>query len=747
MHGGISKITPRPSPRNSILSITPTTRPPSRSLPLPPAHTRSHLSNLGLIAGGAHSKMNTHTLQRLGSTSCSVTTTPWNRQNSLSSPYNRYSRNLNTNGFIKSKTVEADDISKDSILSTKPSESLQNAMVHSIPFAPSNNLNLSNRAKSAANNLNNNNIKQLRFIGIEDDLDKRRSASADLESMIEKLSRHKQFKMRSSRRKTLSTTNTSNSSNTISNGSNASNITNSTHSINTATDSGEDSCHSAASIISSINDMTITRRSITPELVNPLPNDTENNNDEKRSHSDDGSPEPSMHLQSILSQESLTDADINKVKKLSIGNLLPKDLSRLRVNTCTTDEASAEDEDEGFSMINDSDNDENVPINPFSTSVAESVADHDRDLSTRDHSARDLSTRDTISEVDRVLSLQVSLPPKYDTPLEQEDEDHLDDDDEETDDEDEDDMKEISPLTPKNHNRRYKIEMSDTSQHRMTLQIPTAASNSIHNLHHIHNGQNVVKEDRSLSVPPSFAKSRSLSPRQSFASLSRRSSSIFQMLTNQRASQIVSGISKEHIHKFHSVTHHDNEILLLSTKLLILLTVCVVSSFCSFLILFGIFRVNQNNGIFFVYGIDSFINIWCLAFTFKFSTKLYDMLFNCGNRHRSTKFCFPMVKTVALTWKFNFCFCRSDDRRLTVRVNGNRETNTYSNHLAVRGSESSRSEQAGTSPIEEKEERQCRISCFFCCGWGNEEAIQVYHMAKGEVELMLYENAEETIVT
>ena len=257
--------------------------------------------------------------KRAGSISCSVTTSPWNRQNNLSSPYNRYSRTLSTNGFMKSKTVEADDDSKDSIMSTKQSESLQSSMIYSVGFPLSNIVNPSNRAKSAANNPNNNDIAPLRFNGNGNDLDKCRPASAEVESMSGKLSRHKQFKMRSS------------------------------------------------------------RRSITPELVNPLPNDTENNNDEKRSHSEDGSPEPSMHLQSILSQERLTDADISKVKKLSIGNLLPKDLSRLRVNTCTTDEASAEDKDEGFSMINDSDNDENVPINPFSTSVADNAIYSDVD--------------------------------------------------------------------------------------------------------------------------------------------------------------------------------------------------------------------------------------------------------------------------------------------------------------------------------------------------------------------------------
>jgi len=446
-----------------------------------------------------------------------------------------------------------------------------------------------------------------------------------------------------------------------------------------------------------------------------------------------------MALQSILSQESLEDADIDKVKKLSIGNLLTADLYRLRTDDPDGDgdgdgdedgdeeeeeeEEEEHEEEEGFSMINESDHDENVAINPLDP---------------------------------KMLSLQLSLPPTYDIPLEQEDEDHLDSEDEES--EDEDDMKEISPLAARyHHRRRYKAEMSDT---RMTLQIPNPASSALQH------------QDRSLSVPPSLGtalsssldRGRSLSPRHSVVSLSRRSSSIFQMLSlNHRASQIASGISKEHIHKFHSVTHHDNEILLLSTKLLILLTVCVISSFCSFLVLFGIFRVNQNNGIFFVYGIDSFINIWCLALTFKFSAKLYDMLFNCGNRRRATKFCFPMVKTVALTWKLNkLCFCHRHrrpngngggrgsgnggrDQPLTIRsvaTNSGSSLNVKYSTPTRRRSDSSRSEPQCASPKEEGHAAECRMSCFFCCGWGDEEVIQIYHMAKGEVELMLLENAQ-----
>jgi len=224
----------------------------------------------------------------------------------------------------------------------------------------------------------------------------------------------------------------------------------------------------------------------------------------------------------------------------------------------------------------------------------------------------------------------------------------------------------------------------------------------------------------------------------------RRSSSLLEMMNLHKVSQIISSISTEHIQQFHNCTHQDNEILLLCTKLLIILFVCVISSFCSFLLLLGIIRTTKvfANAIFFVYGMDSFVNIFLLLFTFKFSNPCYNILFNCGRSNRSTKLCFPMVKTAALTWKFCCCAKKrlrvGDNNALSIQLGKNEK----SNHLRTNTFEFGENGKCKNIQIEddkEENEAKCHINCCFCC-WGNEQEIQIYHMARGEVELMIQQN-------
>eukprot|EP01084_Bolivina_argentea_P260762 440471_1 len=39
------------------------------------------------------------------------------------------------------------------------------------------------------------------------------------------------------------------------------------------------------------------------------------------------------------------------------------------------------------------------------------------------------------------------------------------------------------------------------------------------------------------------------------------------------------------------------------------------------------------------------------------------------------------------------------------------------------------------------DESQCHMNCCFCC-WGNKQDIHIYHLARGEVELMLTQNSK-----
>merc|ERR1712154_210134 len=182
----------------------------------------------------------------------------------------------------------------------------------------------------------------------------------------------------------------------------------------------------------------------------------------------------------------------------------------------------------------------------------------------------------------------------------------------------------------------------------------------------------------------------------------------------------------------------DNEILLLCTKLLIIMTTCVISSFCSFLLLFGIIRTTKvfANAIFFAYGMDSFVNIFLLLFTFKFSNPCYNILFNCGRSNRSTKLCFPMVKTAALTWKFCCCAKKKlnvgDHNALSIKLGTNEKKNgdhKNGNHLRTNTYEFGKNGKCKNIKIEDdgENESQCHINCCFCC-WGNEQEIQIYHM-------------------
>eukprot|EP01083_Nonionella_stella_P012074 34283_1 len=400
---------------------------------------------------------------------------------------------------------------------------------------------------------------------------------------------------------------------------------------------------------------------------------------------------PGTELESILSNEELLDSDIDKVKKLSIGMLLQKDELRELEQHCASNKMENIDENMRFDMIEE-------------------------------------------DETDKMMTPEMLLTLSID--------DMTATADDETED---DEAKECRPLTS---NTRRDLPG--------TLQIPSNSTQSA----------NASNSPRAMSRSKSAEETKSKSPR----SIMRRSSSLLRSLN--RNSEIANNISAEHIRRFHNVTRYDNEILLLSTKLLILLTVCVLSSFCSFILLFGVLRTKQNSTIFFVYGMDSFINVWSLAFTFKFSNKCYNALFNCGTSHRLTKVCFPIVKTAALTWKFCCCYKKSasptvmrkaddDKQKKTLRKmndkNGmhpvSQASMTYSYQLQSREKETHYPYDDGLDELEaldgfdeEIEESDdtnaiCHMNCCFCC-CGNEQEIQVYHMARGEVDLMLQQNSK-----
>merc|ERR1711971_606973 len=167
-------------------------------------------------------------------------------------------------------------------------------------------------------------------------------------------------------------------------------------------------------------------------------------------------------------------------------------------------------------------------------------------------------------------------------------------------------------------------------------------------------------------------------------------------------------------------------------------TVCIISSFCSFLLLFGIIRTSKllfANAIFFVYGMDSFLNIYLLLFTFKRFNSCYNILFNCGSSNRLTKVCFPMVKTAALTWKF--CCCTNTNMQsMKIKHHNAISINLHNKHGHHRVAQA-KEEDDENDEIESK----CHINCCFCC-CGNEQEIQLYHMARGEVDLMILQSSD-----
>merc|ERR1712013_927350 len=117
--------------------------------------------------------------------------------------------------------------------------------------------------------------------------------------------------------------------------------------------------------------------------------------------------------------------------------------------------------------------------------------------------------------------------------------------------------------------------------------------------------------------------------------------------------------------------------------------------------------------IFAVYGVDAAINILALSFSFKFSNALYHTLCNCGDAHRATKCCFPLVKTAALTWKFQRLCCVAHSKNETVYGG------LPAHDKTPRADGRCINAEAGMFDIAESEE------------------IQIYHMARREVELMI----------
>eukprot|EP01084_Bolivina_argentea_P249002 416662_1 len=119
---------------------------------------------------------------------------------------------------------------------------------------------------------------------------------------------------------------------------------------------------------------------------------------------------------------------------------------------------------------------------------------------------------------------------------------------------------------------------------------------------------------------------------------------------------------------------HQNKLILLVTRLVILILVAVISSYvCIMTIVLGL-----GYTIIF-YSCDTMINMYCLWLTFSFNEKYYEKYF-CGDK--CTKCCFPMIKTLALTCvskkHTNKCFicccylcrycCVKKKRRLQVKI-------------------------------------------------------------------------------
>ena len=100
--------------------------------------------------------------------------------------------------------------------------------------------------------------------------------------------------------------------------------------------------------------------------------------------------------------------------------------------------------------------------------------------------------------------------------------------------------------------------------------------------------------------------------------------------------------------RFHISTAKHNQFVLLMSKLIILLVITMLISYISFAMSF------IPRFIIVAFALAVMVHLWCLYLNFKFSKHVFDNWF--GGR-ACTKWCFPCMKTMALSWKDRKCGC------------------------------------------------------------------------------------------